>query len=104
MGAQWMEKGGKMAGRRMKNGVLPDGEETDEAEQLLLEEDCRWFAENYGRLAEKYEGKFLVIRKKEVLKASDTLEEALEWLKEKGISPYKVLVEPIAPRSFACIL
>jgi len=93
-----------MADKGMKNGVLPDGEEIDEAEELLLEEDCRWFAENYEGLAEKYEGKFLAIKKREVLKASDTLKEVLEWLREKGIPPSKVLVEAIAPRSFACIL
>jgi hypothetical protein len=95
------ENGGEMT---KKMETLPDGEEIDEAEELIQESDYRWFAENYGRLAEEYEGKFLVIRRKKVLKASETLEEVLEWLKEKRIPPNKVLVEPIAPRSFACIL
>jgi len=92
-----------MAEKRRETAASPD-EETEEAEELIQEADYRWFAENYEKLAEEYEGKFLVIRKKEVLKVSDTLGEILEWLRKNKIPPSKVLVETIAPRSFACIL
>ena len=77
-------------------------EETEE--QLILEADHEWLAENYPKLAKDFEGKFIAVRGKKILTASDSLNGILRWLNENKIDPRLVLVESIAPRSFACIL
>jgi len=85
---------------RTENGI-------DEKAILEAEADLEWIAENYVQgenLATRYEGKFIAVKNKTVLHSSESLDELLQWLREKNLDPTSVVVESIAPRSFGCIL
>ena len=41
-------------------------------------EDFKWFVNNHDRLVNKYNGKYVVIRRKKVITSSDTLMQGVE--------------------------
>ena len=68
-----------------------------------LDEDSVWLNENYDAF-QKYQGKVIAIKNKQIIAMRDTLEELLEELEKKKEDPAFLLIQAIPPENIAFIL
>ncbi len=70
-------------------------------EQQLIEEfseleaDSSFISEKSLEFSQKYEGKFVAIKNKQIIAVGDNFERVIEEVKQKGIEPSGVLIEYI---------
>lgn len=55
---------------------------------MKIEENYKWFEENYEELQKKYKNKFLVIKDKKVIKATSSMEEAINYSNNLELGTY----------------
>jgi Family of unknown function (DUF5678) len=66
--------------------------------QPLMQEEMRWYAENEASLEAEYFGKWIAFDKTGLVGVGETLHDALEMAKEKGVE--KPLVTGIRSREY----
>lgn len=49
---------------------------------MQIEENYKWFEENYNSLSKKYKGYYLIILNKEIIKVFKTIDDAIEFSKK----------------------
>lgn len=68
-----------------------------------LDQDSIWLNEHYYDL-QKYRGKVIAIKEKQIIAVQDSLEALLEELEKKNEDPAFLLIEAIPPEDIAFIL
>ena len=68
------------------------------------EENEGWFYTNLKELSEKYGGKFFAIKDKNILIATDAIDEIPSFLEKKSIDVNQVFITSITPKGVASIL
>ena len=81
--------------------------EANENIELLFkihEENEGWFYTHLKELSEKYGGKFFAIKDKNILIATDSIDEILSFLEKEGVDVNQVFITSIPPKGVASIL
>ena len=68
-----------------------------------LDQDSIWLNEHYNEL-QKFQGKIIAIKDKQIIIVCDNLDELLEELESKKENPAFLLIEAIPPENVAFIL
>jgi len=68
-----------------------------------LDQDSIWLNEHYNEL-QKFQGKIIAIRDKQIIAVRDNLDELLEELETKNEDSAFLLIEAIPPENVAFIL
>jgi len=68
-----------------------------------LDQDSIWLNEHYNEL-QKFQGKIIAIRNKQIIAVRDNLDELLEELENKNEDSAFLLIEAIPPENVAFIL
>jgi hypothetical protein len=68
------------------------------------EESLKWFHDNFNEIREKFAGKQIAIRDKEIIAFADNGKKLLELLKTKNIDDSEVIIERITPKGEIIIL
>ena len=69
-----------------------------------LEENLKWFQNNFNKIRESYEKKIVAIKNKKIIASADNSKQLLDLLEEKGIDNSEVLIEAITPKNEIVIL
>jgi hypothetical protein len=70
----------------------------------VAEEDTKWFSEKYEELRDKYEGKVVAIKNRDVVSDADSVEELVEKVQKKGEDTAYLLIETIPRKDVSFIL
>ncbi len=62
------------------------------------EESLKWFHDNSNEIREKYAGKQIAIKDKEIIAVADNGKKLLDLLKSKNIDDSEVIIERISPK------
>lgn len=79
----------------------------EEEEMKLFEEydrDADWFQENFDKLADKYAGMALAIKKGDIIASSDNIDDLIIKIEKKGENPAMIFVGTILPNDEILIL
>jgi len=68
-----------------------------------LDQDSIWLNEHYDEF-QKFQGKVIAIKGKQIIVVQDSLEALLEELEKKNENPALLLIEAIPPKDIAFIL
>ena len=68
------------------------------------EENLIWFQENFLKIREKYAGKQIAIKDREIVAVADNGKALLDALKKKKIDDSQVIIERIIPKGELKIL
>ena len=68
------------------------------------EENLIWFQENFLKIREKYAGKQIAIKDREIVAVADNGKALLDALKKKNIDDSRVIIERIIPKGELKIL
>ena len=69
-----------------------------------FEADFEWFSESYDELVDRYRGKVIAIRNKQVICYAEDMLELVEKLRKKGEDPANVFVTAIPSAGVSFIL
>jgi len=82
--------------------VLTD---TEILEKLkIAEEDSKWFSEKYDDLRQKFEGKVVAVKNKNIIGDAESVEELLDMVQKKGEDTAYLLIETIPAKDVSFIL
>jgi hypothetical protein len=70
----------------------------------IAEEDSKWFSEKYDDLRQKFEGRVVAVKNKDVIGDAESVEELVEATKKKGEDAAFLLIETIPHRDVSFIL
>ena len=73
----------------------------------LLERGFKSFdhmQKNFDKLAKKFEGKLIAITEGKIIASSDTIEDLIKQIEEKGMNPMEVYITSFPPKDFIWIL
>lgn len=83
---------------------MPELEHESPRELNEFEEDSRWFYENIGLLREKYNGKFVAIKNKNILAADKDINAVISVIAQKGENPAYIIIEFVYPEGVVILL
>jgi len=70
----------------------------------VFEKAANFVRENYDKLVELYDGKFIAVLEDKVVAEDKEIEKLLEKLRKKGINPTETFIEYITRRRTAIII
>jgi len=68
-----------------------------------LDQDSIWLNTHYDDF-QKYQGKVIAVKERQIIAVQDSMEALLEELKGKNLDPAFLLIQSIPPRNIAFIL